>query len=159
MSELFAEGTTGKGRVGDTHAMIHGDIDTLVAAIVSDGQTLQAPTVGQYIGDEIHASHLIDGLGSLQPACFDNRTLGLLAAVHRQVGFALQTIDLLVVRHRVLRTQQVVDSPVGETTTNTYQIDYLLRQDHVVFAPNQRITVSIAGQPLKAATVAPSLAG
>jgi hypothetical protein len=56
-------------------AVVHRDVHGLVAEVVGHGQTFQAPAAGQAVTDEVHAPHLIDLGGDVQPPCAAARFL------------------------------------------------------------------------------------
>jgi hypothetical protein len=44
-------------------ALVHGDLQALMAEVIGYGQAFDAPAIGQAVRDEIHAPHLVDRLG------------------------------------------------------------------------------------------------
>ena len=85
------------GNVQSGDAVIHSNIDTLVAEVIGYRQTLDAPTRGQAVADKIHAPNRIDRLSHLQWHPLALGALGLFALPDRQVGRLIEPIDPFVI--------------------------------------------------------------
>jgi hypothetical protein len=135
-------------------AKVGGDVDAFMADIVSDGQAFEAPAIGQTVANEIHAPHLIDGLGQLQRHTLAGRPLGFLPLLYRQLGLAVEPVDPFVIHFRVCRSQQVVDPAVAEPASRLGDVDDGSFERHVLLVRRRRVSIAVSGKPHKSAGVA-----
>jgi len=135
-------------------AIVGGDVDTLMAEVICHGQTLDAPTIGQAVADEIHAPHLIDHLCDLERHALACRTLRFLAFPHRQFGGTVESIDTFVIHAGEFRAQQVVDAPIPESPPRLGDVDDGGGERSRLLIRHRRVPVTIAGEPHKPTGVA-----
>lgn len=135
-------------------AIVHGDVHALVREVVGHGQALDAPAVGQTVGNEVHAPHLVDTASYRKWHALAGCAPHLLALTNRQLRLAVQPIDPLVVHAWELPTQQVMNAAIAKTPPHLRDLDDLGAELLRGLINHGRVAIAVSREPHQAARAA-----
>ncbi len=117
-------------------------------------QAFQAPAVGQAVGNEVHAPHLVDAGRHFQGHALVGYSALFLALAHRQLCLAVEPIHPLVIHRGELDTQQVMDAAIAEATPHMRDLHDLGAELLRCFVHRRRVPIAVPREPHQAARAA-----
>lgn len=100
-----------------SHAVVQRNVHALAAEAIQQRQTLDAPTVGRCVHDEVRDPGVVGVLARFQWRAPQVHSFGLALPVHRKIVEPLHAPDLLEVHGVVLLRQQIIDTTVAKAPT------------------------------------------